>query len=194
MVLLIILLAAFIFVLSYSLHKPISRAIPTSQRLAAAKKITYRGIPTILKIQALTIAAPIEYLGNTAAGNMAAPSLVGDAGWYKYGPLPGDVGTAVIAGHVVGPKGEPAIFYRLDNLQVGDSVQVVDGKGQIATFTVRQKKTYSQTEQPSEVFNSGSGVHLNLITCAGDWDSNEHHYLNRLVVFTDLISEPKSSF
>ncbi|MDB5161272.1 MAG: hypothetical protein JWO96_652, partial [Candidatus Saccharibacteria bacterium] len=42
----------------------------------------------------------------------------------------------------------------------------------------------------SEVFNGGPGAHLNLITCAGDWDAANHHYLSRLVVFTDMTSSP----
>jgi hypothetical protein len=68
----------------------------------------------------------------------------------------------------------------------GDTLLVIDAKGQSASFTVREAKTYDPKQQHDEVFNSASGTHLNLITCAGDWDSSHQHYLKRLVVFADL--------
>lgn len=147
---------------------------------------TFRGLPTNLKIPKLNVDTSIEYLGNTPKGEMAVPSGPKDVAWYKYGPIPGEVGSAVIAGHVVGAQGERAIFYELDMLQPGDIFEVTDAKGNVASFTVSHKARFDQSQQPQEVFNSSSGTHLNLVTCTGDWDATNHHYRSRLVVFADL--------
>ena len=147
---------------------------------------SYRGLPVRLKIPAIGVDTKIEYMGDTPSGDMDAPKGLVNAGWYKFGPIPGDTGSSVIAGHVVGFKNEPGVFVQLDRLKLGDLLLVTDAKAKTASFTVRELKTYDPTQQHNEVFNSVSGTHLNLITCAGDWDSGHLHYLKRLVVFADL--------
>jgi len=169
------------------LLKRASPAAPsgTAHAKAAPASQNYRGLPTRLKIPSIKVDAAVEYMGNTAGGDMAVPDSLGDVGWYKYGPLPGEAGSAVIAGHVVGFHNEPGVFEKLDKLKPGDLVSMTDTKGQTASFTVRRTKIYDPTEEHQEVFNSVIGTHLNLITCAGDWDAQHLHYLKRLVVFTD---------
>jgi LPXTG-site transpeptidase (sortase) family protein len=149
------------------------------------KQESYRGLPVELKIPAINVDTQIEYMGNSSNGDMAVPNSLVDVGWYKYGPLPGDAGSAVIAGHVVGFNGETGVFGQLDKLKEGDIVLVIDGGGQTASCTVRRTKIYDPVEHHDEVFNSVSGIHLNLITCFGDWDASHLHYLKRLVVFAD---------
>jgi sortase (surface protein transpeptidase) len=146
---------------------------------------SFRGLPARLVIPAINVNAAVEYTGRTPAGDMAVTNGSVDVGWYKYGPLPGEAGSAVMAGHVVGINGQPGIFINLSRLAPGDLVSVVDAKGQSVSFTVRASQTYNPAQADASVFNSASGTHLNLITCAGDWDAAAHHYLSRLVVFAD---------
>jgi LPXTG-site transpeptidase (sortase) family protein len=184
----VIILAAATFLYVQIPKNRVARIVPqTTRRTASIVPETVRGLPTRLKIPAIDVDAPVEYIGKTAKGDMAVPSGHIAVGWYKYGPLPGDTGSSVIAGHIVGLTGERGVFFHLDKLQTGDILQIADAKGSVASFTVRQTKTYDQTQQPSEVFNSSSGTHLNLITCAGDWDAAHRNYLKRLVVFADKI-------
>ena len=126
-------------------------------------------------------------MGNTKTGAMDTPTNVVDVGWYKYGALPGNVGTAVVAGHLDGLKAEPGVFSQLKLLQPGDIVSVHDNAGATVSFKVRTTKSYGQNEQPAEVFTSTEGAHLNLITCTGSWDKTAHQFAQRLVVFTDRI-------
>ncbi|MDB5161398.1 MAG: peptidase family protein, partial [Candidatus Saccharibacteria bacterium] len=107
-------------------------------------KTTFRGLPIKLKIPAISVDATLEYLGKTTNGDMTAPVNVDYAGWYRYGPLPGDEGTSVMAGHVVGLRGQAGVFNNLDKLKPGDALQVIDGKGKVASFTVRISKTYAE--------------------------------------------------
>ncbi len=153
-------------------------AIPSAEDLN-------RGLPVRLLIPKIKVDAPVVYLGLTSGGDVAVPGSAGDVGWYKYGSLPGNNGSAVIDGHVVGSRGQRAVFADLNQLQKGDSLSVIDGQGRTATFVVRESRPYGQNDHPSEVFKSADGAHLNLITCAGDWDVAQHRYLERLVVFAD---------
>jgi sortase A len=158
---------------------------PSVVKAQKSVKLTqsYPGLPTRLKVLAIGLDAPVEPVGKTAHGDMAVPATADSIGWYKYGALPGETGTAVLAGHIVGPKGQPGVFTNISKLRPGDTFSVLDAKGLSTLFVITQTKTYGQLEQPAEVFNSSEGIHLNLITCAGDWDQSNHQYLERLVVF-----------
>jgi sortase A len=160
-------------------------ATPDTPKVTQATKEIYYGLPTRLKIPSIDVDTDIEHLGNTSKGDMEAPKSHTVAGWYKYRAIPGDTGSAVIAGHVIGIKGQSGVFAHLGKLQKGDKIEVVDAKGQTAAFTVRETRNYKQTDQPDEVFNSPNGTHLNLITCAGEWDAVNKRYMQRLVVFAD---------
>jgi LPXTG-site transpeptidase (sortase) family protein len=175
------------------INKPAKPAARAVQATSSAKTTAvtppveqvYNGLPSRLKIPAISVDTEVQYLGKTSKGEMEVPKSHTVTGWYKYGAIPGDEGSAVIAGHVIGPKGEHGIFFNMKKLKPGDELQMVDAKGKTSLFKVRETRTYGQNEQPSEVFNSSSGTHLNLITCAGEWDAANKQYLKRLVVFAD---------
>jgi sortase A len=170
--------------------KPVSYTIISPQKVPQPPKpaaVNY-GLPVRLKIPKLAVDAPIAYTGLTKAGAMAAPTDITGVGWYKNGALPGNTGSAVMAGHIDGPKGQPAVFASLSTLQKGDTLQVVDSNNVTIPFVVREARTYGQDEQPSEVFNASDHAHLNLITCIGTWDRTQHRFLQRLVVFADKSS------
>jgi LPXTG-site transpeptidase (sortase) family protein len=144
-----------------------------------------RGLPSKLVIPKLRINAKIVYMGLTDAGEMEVPNHVQDVGWYKYGALPGNKGTAVFAGHLDGLNSEPGVFADLGKLQKGDTFSVIDTKNQTTLFVVREIRTYHQDEKPPEVFNATEGIHLNLITCTGAWNKDQRQFTQRLVVFAD---------
>ena len=168
-----------------------AKKLQASQEIAqhtaadAPTVITNYGLPSRLKIPKLQIDTHIIYVGLTKDGNMSVPNNVIDAGWYKYSALPGNTGTAVIAGHLDGLRGEPGVFSNLSKLAPGDTILVTESNGVSVSFIVRATKRYPQTEQPTEVFTSTSGSHLNIITCTGSWDRSEHRFAERLVVFAD---------
>jgi LPXTG-site transpeptidase (sortase) family protein len=144
-----------------------------------------RGLPSQLVIPKLNIMAKVVYMGLTKNKDMETPTNIHDVGWYKYGAIPGNKGTAVMAGHLDGLKGEPGVFGDLDKLQRGDSFSVIDSKKQSTHFVVRKIQSYRYDEHADEVFGSTGGVHLNLITCTGAWDRTQHRFAQRLVVFAD---------
>jgi LPXTG-site transpeptidase (sortase) family protein len=106
-------------------------------------------------------------------------------GWFEPGPRPGEIGSAVIAGHVDGESGEPAVFTNLYKLKEGDKLYIEDDKGGSIAFVVRESRTYDPG-YADEVFIQNDNAHLNLITCDGVWDGVKKSYSKRLVVFTDI--------
>jgi LPXTG-site transpeptidase (sortase) family protein len=146
--------------------------------------------PSRLEIPAIHVNAAVQYVGQGKTGNMAVPTNFTDVGWYKLGPVPGQVGTAVIDGHVDNALALAGVFKHLDELVPGDKIQVVTNAGKTLTFKVDDIETYPDTSAPiDKIFTSDDNEsHLNLITCAGDWIENAKSYNERLVVYTTLVN------
>ena len=154
--------------------------------LPAEQAQAVTGLPVRLTIPKINVDATIEDVGVTSLGAMAVPSGPADVAWFKLGTRPGEVGSAVIAGHEGWKDNIPAVFDDLHALNVGDTIYVKDAAGITTTFVVRKLRTYGQNQDASDVFASSDGqAHLNLITCAGTWNASEKSYSNRLVVFAD---------
>lgn len=146
--------------------------------------------PVSLRIPRLGIDTSIQHVGVNAQGNMAVPTNYTDTGWYKYGPLPGESGSAVIAGHVNNGLGLSGVFEHLADLEIGDDIYVTRADGKEVHFVVAGKRTYPYTDVPVDVlFNPQGSVRLNLITCEGVWVKEDKTYNQRLVVFTKLAGQ-----
>ncbi|RJR28404.1 class F sortase [Candidatus Microgenomates bacterium] len=143
--------------------------------------------PYRLKIAKLGIDTEIEYVGLDEKQNMDVPKDDMNVGWYELGAKPGSLGKAVIAGHFDTRSGTPAVFYELDDLEAGDEVIVESEQGEQLTFAVMSKSSYPTNEFPIDiVFGPAEESQLNLITCAGVFDTSKQSYSNRTVVFTKL--------
>ena len=142
--------------------------------------------PLRLKIPKLKVDAPIQYVGLTAGGAMAVPKDPNNVAWFNLGPRPGEVGSAVIAGHFGWRNNIPAVFDDLYKLRPGDTLSVEDDRGVSTTFVVRESRRYDPAADASEVFLQSDGIaHLNLVTCEGTWNVASDSYSRRLVVLTD---------
>ncbi len=146
-------------------------------------------VPISLSIERIGVSAPIELVGILDRA-MAVPLLSGDVGWYSFGTKPGNVGSAVLAGHVNWLGGEDSVFTNLKFVQVGDIISVSDSGGFVTNFVVRKLVNYPVDTDTSEVFSSEDGrSHLNLITCSGLWDPLKKTHQSRLVVFSEKVAQ-----
>jgi sortase (surface protein transpeptidase) len=108
------------------------------------------------------------------------------AGWYSYGPTPGEVGPAVILGHVDGNK-QKGIFFRLKEMAPGDKVAVARKDGSTANFVVTKVDRVPKDTFPTEaVYGDTAGPELRLITCGGSFDREAHSYRDNVIVFAAL--------
>ena len=145
-------------------------------------------IPLHIEIGNIAVAAAINPVGLTADGDMDIENDPTLTAWYQLGPKPGEVGSAVIAGHYGWKDGVPSVFNDLNKLVVGDVVSVQDQTGTNRSFRVTRMANYAPEQDATSVFTSSDGrAHLNLITCQGEWSGVLNTYSERLVVFTDLI-------
>jgi Sortase domain len=169
---------------SYSIAIPqtVQDGSPTKVDLSGTYVTTKVAEPTRLLIPAIGVEAPVLALGRNPDGTAQVPETVSVAGWYDLGPRPGQLGPAVLLGHVDSKTG-PGIFYRLRSLLPGDAVTVVSG-GQVLHFVVSQLISYSKDAFPTTaVFGPTPDAELRLITCSGPFDTSTGHYVDNLVVF-----------
>ena len=147
-----------------------------------------RSVPRTIDIPAIGVRSTLEMLGLNQNGTIQVPTKYGEAGWYHLGPSPGQLGSAVILGHVDSIYG-PAIFFSLGSLKPGDSVYVTLSDGVIARFVVVAVESFLKTSFPTRrVYGLAGKSYLQLITCTGQFDFETHHYLSNLVVYTSLVS------
>jgi hypothetical protein len=84
-------------------------------------------IPTRVLIPAIGVDSTLEPL-QTKDGVLQPPTNPLRAGWWTGGPIPGDPGAAVIAGHLDSYTG-PAVFIYLSELHAGDLIDVSRSDG-----------------------------------------------------------------
>jgi sortase (surface protein transpeptidase) len=140
--------------------------------------------PTRLRIPAIGVDTPLEFLRRAADQSIEVPRQSSSAGWWADGPRPGQMGPAVVLGHLDSKTG-PAVFFRLGELQPGDDVLVDRADGSTVRFVVTALHRYAKTQFPTElVYYPTLQPELRLVTCGGGIDPSTGHYRENLVVFT----------
>jgi hypothetical protein len=142
--------------------------------------------PVRVRLPRLGIASHLERLGIDDDGAIQTPQDWQQAGWYRGGPRPGELGAAVILGHVDSQTG-PAVFYRLRELRPGDEILVTRVDGSVAVFTVDRLEQHRKTRFPTDdVYFPTPTPTLRLVTCGGAFDRQAGSYTDNLVVFATL--------
>lgn len=144
--------------------------------------------PTRINYPAIGASSSLIPEGLNPDGSMATPSVhdPGQAGWYTYARRPGEVGPALIMGHVDG-DGQRGVFYRLRDAKPGDQVSVARADGSTVHFVVTARRKYPKTAVPwGEVLANRAGPELVLVTCGGPLDRAAHSYLDNIVVFARI--------
>lgn len=145
-------------------------------------------VPSVLSIPKLKLETTFEEpLGLNPDGTAAVPESYTKVGWYKNGPTPGELGPAVILGHVDSFKG-PAVFFSLGQLEVGDDIFVTREDGSTAHFVVSELERNQQSEFPTvKVYGDLNYAGLRLITCTGTFVKGEQRYTHNLIVYAKLV-------
>ncbi|WP_246078573.1 class F sortase [Modestobacter excelsi] len=156
---------------------PVVVASPAARTVPAPVRVT---------IPAIGVDSPLTDIGVDATGALVPPADFSQAGWFAAGPVPGEVGPAVLAGHVDDRSG-PAVFSRLEELGAGDRVVVTDAAGQAHTFAVTGVAARPKTDFPTaEVYGPTADPELRLITCGGTFDRARRSYTDNVVVYARL--------
>lgn len=143
--------------------------------------------PTRIRIPSVDLTATFEGpLGIHDDQTVEVPDSYEEVGWYKYGPTPGELGPAIVLGHVDSYEG-PAVFWPLRKLKPEDQIFIDRIDGTTATFTVDRLEEYSQNGFPTDkVYGDLDYAGLRLITCSGVYNHGTFRYSHNLIVFAHL--------
>ncbi|MGB6180494.1 MAG: class F sortase [Rhodococcus sp. (in: high G+C Gram-positive bacteria)] len=144
--------------------------------------------PARLSVPGMGLDEPLIELGLGPDNTMEVPTDFDDVGWFSGGGRPGGIGPTVLAGHVDSTTG-PAVFFRLGEVTVGETLTVSTADGTNARYRVTEIGDFAKAEFPtSRVFAATPRDEIRLITCAGVFDDSAGAYQRNLVVFGSRVS------
>jgi hypothetical protein len=145
--------------------------------------------PAFISIGSIGTTTSLVELGRNGDGTLEVPEDFGIAGWWRYGPRPGDPGPAVITGHLDSVRG-PGVFAKLGRVKPGDDVVVTRRDGVQVRFIVTRIDRYPKRAFPTRnVYGPTDASELRVITCGGNFDRQQRSYDDNIVVFARLASE-----
>jgi hypothetical protein len=147
-----------------------------------------RSAPVNISIESINLRAGVDQVGLAPDGTLEEQPFAraGRAAWYRLGPAPGQVGPAVIVGHV-DTKRSVAVFFYLSELRPGDQVVLTRADGHTVTFTVDWLGSFPKSDFPTQlVYGPTDYPALRLITCGGSFDRSVGSYRSNIVVFAHL--------
>ena|SRR5215475_957509 len=147
-----------------------------------------RSAPVKISIASINVSALVNQIGLAPDGTLEEQplSMAKEAAWYRLGPAPGQVGPAVIVGHV-DTKTSQAVFYKLSLVRPGARVVITLADGHTVTFTVDSLGTYLKSKFPTtSVYGHTDYPALRLITCGGPFDRVAGSYRDNIVVFAHM--------
>ena len=161
---------------------PTARSVPVVRaRLRDLPRGTREAVPVSIAIPRIGMRAAVVPVG-VVAGTTEIPVDVSTVGWYRYGPSPGERGSAVLVGHVDSPAHGVGAFATITALERGDRVEVRMTNGRMRAFRVVGRTTVPKALLPDSVFRRDGRPTLTLITCGGTFDSSAGHYTDNVVV------------
>ncbi len=170
-------------------------AAPAGQAAAPARGAVPASAPVRVRLPSIGVDAPVVRGGVDGRGAMEVPPDVRTAGWYRFGPAPGDAaGSSVISGHVDDREQGRGAFYRLADLAPGDPVQVVASTGRVLDYRVRDVRRLPKAGLPvDELFARGGPPRLTLVTCGGPFDRRARSYADNVVATALPVDRPTPS-
>ncbi len=143
--------------------------------------------PVGLRIDSLGVAGAVVDVGVEPNGEMEIPGAK-EIGWYRFGSSPGERGSAVLAAHIAF-NGRDGVFRNLDDIEVGDIVEVSYDDGSSQRFRVTETAQYAKDELPVDrVFAKDGTPELTLITCGGDFNRSLRSYDDNVVAYATPLA------
>ena len=169
---------------------PPAPALPGLNSNHSTPSVSRRSGPSTIHIPVISVEASIVPVGVNERGEMASPESADEVGWWRFGAKPGEIGKAVLAGHLDSLTGA-AIFYKLDRLEPGDTIFIQSDDGaEERRFVVRGTALYRLDAAPVDaIFGESSQRELILITCGGAYDASSLSYVHRRVIFAVAVSD-----
>jgi sortase (surface protein transpeptidase) len=144
-------------------------------------------VPVRIEVESIGVDSELMELGLLDDGTLEVPPEAFPAGWFSGAPTPGELGPAVIAGHIDWVTG-PGVFHELSSLAAGDEVRVTRADGTVATFRIDEVAQYPKDDFPTDrVYGDIDHAGLRLISCGGQFNKRTGHYEDNIVAFATLV-------
>jgi hypothetical protein len=168
---------------------PPPAAAPTvTTRDAAPTVVPRRPEPVRVTVPALGVDASVEPVGVRDDGQMAIPDDVDRTGWYRFGPVPGDSGSAVLAGHVDDRDQGLGELAPLRAADAGTEVVVTDAAGTASRWRVVSREQIDKQALPLDrLFAREGPPRLVLVTCGGPFLPDVGGYESNVVVVAEPV-------
>lgn len=178
---------AYNLALARSPAQPLPKAPVVTSPQSYQPKSLNKSDAVTLRIPSIGVDSGVIKIGKSSDGSIESPRVFDQVGQYALGPTPGEIGPAVIVGHVDSLTG-PAVFWRLRELSPGQDIEIVRQDGSVAKFRVDRIAEYSQDDFPTDqVYGNTGNAELRLITCSGAFNIFTGKYSNNTVVYATLV-------
>jgi len=157
-------------------------------RPAAPAVLEQGAAPVRLAVPARGVDAAVDPVGVEEDGQMALPADVDRVGWYRFGPAPGDDGSAVLAGHVDDREQGLGAMAPLRDAAAGDEVLLTDAAGTGTRWRVVSRELLQKQVLPLDLLFAREGPpRLTLITCGGPFLPEFGSYRDNVVVVAEPV-------
>ncbi len=150
------------------------------------RRLPVTRVPVHLRVPAIGVDQAVRAVGVATDGQLDVPADAASVSWYRFGSGPTEPGSTVLAGHV-DFGGRQGVFWRLDEVAVGQRVEVSSAAG-VDAFVVTAARRYAKTALPVDALFGREGTsQLVLVTCGGSFDRATSSYRDNVVVIAQPI-------
>ena len=157
--------------------------VALTEHAIGTTETSVRARPLSIEIPALGVAQKLGELSEDAdTGELSAPADPSVPGWFAAGVVPGDIGPAVVGGHVDSRNG-PGVFFNLGRLRPSDQIMITRSDGRMIRFAVTAVRQYPKSQIPTAAVYGATPVpQLRVVTCGGRFDRMARSYTDNVVV------------
>jgi hypothetical protein len=165
---------------------PAAQGRPTSAQIIDHPALSMpRSAPVRIVMPSVGVRSRLMRLGLQPDGTLEVPPGAYPAGWFTGAPTPGEVGPAVIVGHV-SYNGTDGVFVNLARTPAGGTIAITRADDSKAIFRVTRVAHFAKAHFPSkQVYGNLDFAGLRLITCGG-FNPATDSYADNVVVFASL--------
>jgi Sortase domain len=143
-----------------------------------------RSRPLRVRSEALGFNTSVATVGiDLPTGTLDVPANVRRTAWWRDGAAPGDrAGAVLIAGHIDSARQGVGAFFRLQQAEAGDRIQVATADGRTHTYRVVSMRRMPKDRLPTDIYALRGRARLVLVTCGGRFDQAQGAYVDNVVV------------
>jgi LPXTG-site transpeptidase (sortase) family protein len=169
----------------------ITSSIDTPDETKPAKDYEWKGAPgdpKYIKLPTINAEGFMQVVGVDQNNQVAVPTNIHMAGWFRDSVRPGQKGLSIIDGHLNGTEAD-GIFIHLQKMKKDDTFTIEFGDGSTKQFEVTGVTTVATKDAATVLFSQDPKAtnQLNLITCGGTFDRSSRLYDKRVIVSSRLI-------